>query len=81
MVVGFGSLSSINASDEMIGYESLPLSRVPLIKDRGLRLCHVAREEEALCPSDQELTLEMAPRVHGSLSSAFNLSRYNSSHE
>ena len=46
MTVGFGSSSSINGSDELLGCESLPLSCVCLIEDGALRFCHVPREEE-----------------------------------
>ena len=42
VAVGFGSSSSINGSDEMLGFESLSLSRVRLIEDGALRFCHVA---------------------------------------
>ena len=41
------SSSSINGLDENLGCESLPLSRVRLIKDGALRFRHVMREEEA----------------------------------
>ena len=49
MPVGFGSSSSINSSDEMLGCESLPLSRVCSIHDERLRFFHVTREEETSC--------------------------------
>ena len=42
VTVGFGSLSSINNSHETLGCESLLLSRVRLIEDGTLRLCHTA---------------------------------------
>ena len=48
MAVGFGSSSSINSSDEMLGCKSLPLSCVCLIADGALRFFHVVREEESL---------------------------------
>ena len=35
MAIGFGSLSSINGSNEMAGCELFPLSRIGLIKDRA----------------------------------------------
>ena len=47
MVVGFSSSSSINGLDEMLGCESLPLSRIHLIEDAVLRVRHVRREEES----------------------------------
>ena len=54
MVVGFDSLSSINGSNETLGYESLPLSRVHSIGDEAPTLCHVACKEESsrerVCP-------------------------------
>ena len=48
MIVGFGSSSSINGSDETLGCKSLPLSHVRSIKDGALKFYHVAHEEEAL---------------------------------
>ena len=47
MAIGFGSSSLINNSNETLGYESLPLSRIHLMRDRAPRFLHVAREEEA----------------------------------
>ena len=47
MAIGFDSSSSINCSDEILGYKSLPLCRFCLIKDGALRFCHIMREEEA----------------------------------
>ena len=47
MAITFGSSSLINGLDEMLGYESLPLSHIRMIKDGVLILCHVARVEEA----------------------------------
>ena len=49
MAVIFGCSSSINGSNETLGCESLPLSRVRSIEDGALRLFHVAREEELSC--------------------------------
>ena len=46
VTVGFGSSSSVNGSDEMLGCESLPLSHAHSIKDGALRFCHIAHEEE-----------------------------------
>ena len=46
MAVGFGSSSSVNCSDEMLVYKSLPLVCVRSIKDGALIFCHVAREED-----------------------------------
>ena len=46
VTVGFGSISSINGSDEMPGCVSLPLSHVHSIKDGMLRFYHITREEE-----------------------------------
>ena len=48
MSIGFGSSSSINGSDEMLGCESLPLSCVHLIEDGALKFGRVACEEETL---------------------------------
>ena len=48
MIVGFGSLSSINGSDEMLGCKSFPLSCVCSIEDGALKFYHVVHEEEAL---------------------------------
>ena len=48
MDIRFGSLSSINDSDETLGCESLSLSHVCSIKDGVIRFCHVAREEASL---------------------------------
>ena len=48
MIVGFGSSSSINDSNEMLGCEFLSLSHIRSIEDRVPRFCHVTREEEAL---------------------------------
>ena len=45
--VRFGYSSSINGSDETLGCESLPLSRVCPIKGGALKFCHIACEEEA----------------------------------
>ena len=45
VAIGFGSSSSINGLDEMLGCKWLRFSRVRLIKDGVLRFCHVAREE------------------------------------
>ena len=82
MTIGFGSSSSINGSDKMLGWESLSLIHVRSIKDGALRFFHVVREEEAshdLVFSDCELTLVMLPRVHRSPSYVFNLNcRYSS---
>ena len=54
MAIGFGSSSSINRLDEMLGCEALTLSHVCSIKDGALRFFHVAREEESsrdrVCP-------------------------------
>ena len=47
VTVGFGSSSSINSSNETLGCELLPLSRIRSIEDGALRFCHVAREEES----------------------------------
>ena len=47
VAIGFGSSSSINGSNRMLGCESLLLSSVRLIKDGALRFCHIAHEEEA----------------------------------
>ena len=47
MTLGFSSSSSIKGSNEMLGFELLPLSRVRSIEDGALRFCHVARKEEA----------------------------------
>ena len=46
MAIGFDSSCSINGSDEMLEYESLPLSRVCLIRDEGPRFRHITCEEE-----------------------------------
>ena len=48
MDIGFGFSSSINGSDKMLGYESLPLSRVRSIEDGALSFFHIVREEEEL---------------------------------
>ena len=83
MAIGFGSLSSINDSNEMLGCELLPLSRVYSIEDGALRFCHVACEEETspncVCPiMNRRLRFRHASiEVH----QAFNLSRYNSSNK
>ena len=47
MAVGFGSSSSINSLDEILGYELLLLSHIRSIKDEVVRFRHVAREDEA----------------------------------
>ena len=60
MTTGSGSSSSINDSDETLGCESLPLSRIHLVKDGVLKFfhiysikdgalifCHIAHEEES----------------------------------
>ena len=47
VAVGFGSSSSINGSDEMLGCKSLPLSHVRSIEDGALKFCHVACEGKA----------------------------------
>ena len=49
VAIRFGSSSSISGSDEMLGYESLPLSRIRSIEDGASKLCHVACEKELLC--------------------------------
>ena len=46
VVVGFGSSSSINGSDKMLGYELLPLSRVRSIEDGAFIFCHFVCVEE-----------------------------------
>ena len=46
MTVPCVSSSLINGSDEMLGCELLPLSRVHSIEDRALRFWHFACEEE-----------------------------------
>ena len=46
VVIGFGSSSSINVSDETLGCELLPLSSVHSIEDGALRFCNIAREEK-----------------------------------
>ena len=46
MDVRFGSSSSINGSNETLGCELLPLSRVRSVNDGELRFFHVVREEE-----------------------------------
>ena len=48
VAVGFGSSSSINSSDEMLGCELLPLGRVHSIEDGTLRFRHVTRDERTL---------------------------------
>ena len=48
VAVGFGSSSSINGLDEMLGCEYLPLSRVCSIKDRTLEFCCIVYKEKAL---------------------------------
>ena len=47
MTVGFDSSSSINVLDEMLVFVSLPLRHIYLIEVEALRVCHIAREEEA----------------------------------
>ena len=47
MSVRFGSSPSINSSNEIFGYESLPLSSVCLIEDGTFRFFHIVREEGA----------------------------------
>ena len=49
MTVRFGYSLSNNGLDETLRCESLPLSRVHLIKDGALGFFHVMREEEMLC--------------------------------
>ena len=44
VAVRFGPSSSINDSDETLGCELLPLSRVHSIEDGELKFCHVACE-------------------------------------
>ena len=46
MIVGFGSSSLTNNSDETLDCKSFPLSCVHSIEDGVLRFCHVACEEE-----------------------------------
>ena len=46
MVVGFGSSSSINGSDETLGCESLSLGRIHSIEDEALKFFHAVGEEE-----------------------------------
>ena len=46
VVIGFGSSSSTNGSNEKLGFESLQLSRVLSIEDGTLRFRHVSREKE-----------------------------------
>ena len=48
MAIGFDSSSSINGSNEILGYKSLPLNHLRLIEDVVLRFCHAMREEEAM---------------------------------
>ena len=55
VAVGLGSSSSINDSDERLECESLPLSHIRSIKDEALRICHIAREEEASRNSSLEI--------------------------
>ena len=47
MAVGFGSSSSINGSNEILGCELFPLSHVRSIKDGAIKFSYVAHEEEA----------------------------------
>ena len=61
----------------MLGCESLPLSRVPSIKDAALRFCHIAGEEEA---SRDLVRLIVNRRLRFSNSSS-NPGRYNSLNE
>ena len=77
MTIGFGSSSSIQGSDETLGYQSLPLSHVCLIKDRALRFCHILREEEASC----DLVHPIVNRRLRFLDGSSNVGRYNSSDE
>ena len=44
MAIGFDSSSSINDSNELLGYESLPLSHIRLIKDEELKFYHVEHD-------------------------------------
>ena len=48
MAIGFDSSSSINGSDEILGYKSLSLSHFCSIEDIVLRFFHVMRKEEAM---------------------------------
>ena len=77
IAVGFGSSSSINGSNEMLGCESLSLSRVRSIKDGALIFRHVIREEKA----SRDL---VGPMVDGCLRcrhSSTEVHCYNSSDE
>ena len=74
MVVGFGCSSSINGSDEILGCESLQLSRVHLIEDGVLIFCHIAHEEE----SSGDLVRSIVNRCLIFLYDSSNLGRYNS---
>ena len=77
MAVRFGSSFSINGSDEMLGYKSLPLSRVGSIKDEALKFCQVAREEDAL----RDLVHLIVNRHLRFLDGSSNPRHYNSSNE
>ena len=46
MTFGFSASSSVKGLDEILGFESLPLSQVHSIEDGALTFYHVAREEE-----------------------------------
>ena len=82
MVVGSGSSSSINSSDEMLACESLPLIRVCSIEDGVLRFCDIACEEESSRNCIRLIRNRRLRCRHASIEvyrAYFNLSRYNSS--
>ena len=76
MAIGFDSSSSINYSDEILGYKSLPLCRFRLIEDGALKFCHIMREEEAT----HNLVRMIINRWLKFLYASLNLGHYNSSY-
>ena len=74
--VRFGASSSINGSDEMLGYESLRLSHVCSIEDVALKFCHGVPEEEASRDRVCRIVnrrLRLSLRIYQSSLGAFNL--------
>ena len=71
--VGFGSSSSINGSDEMLGCKCLPLCCVRSIENEELRFftSRMKKKRHSMGLSDRESMREIMSRVHRSPPGSF----------